>query len=73
MDRIENRTYDELRVGDTASVERTLTNKDIDLFAALSEGGQVHMPMADQPWGDYYGDLQDRFGIHWMINYHKED
>ena len=42
------------------------------LFAALSEGGQVHMPMADQPWGDYYGDLQDRFGIHWMINYHQE-
>ncbi len=43
------------------------------LFAALSQGGKVQMPMADQPWGDYYGDCQDRFGVHWMINYHQED
>ena len=42
------------------------------LFTALSEGGKVQMPMADQPWGDYYGNFQDKFGVHWMINYHKE-
>jgi len=39
------------------------------LFAALSEGGEVEMPMADQFWGDYFGSLVDRFGIRWMINY----
>jgi PhnB protein len=38
------------------------------LFAALSEGGQVTMPMADQFWGDYFGACTDRFGIRWMIN-----
>jgi PhnB protein len=43
------------------------------LFTALSEGGKVQMPMADQPWGDYYGNFQDKFGVHWMINYHKEE
>ena len=43
------------------------------LFTALSEGGKVQMPMADQPWGDYYGNFQDKFGVHWMINYHKEN
>lgn len=43
------------------------------LFAALSRGGEVSMPIADQPWGDYYGDLQDKFGMHWMINYSKAD
>ena len=43
------------------------------LFTALSEGGKVQMPIADQPWGDYYGDFQDKFGVHWMINYHKEE
>ncbi len=42
--------------------------KDADrLFAALSDGGSVQMPMADQFWGDYYGALTDQFGIQWMI------
>ncbi len=38
------------------------------LFAALSEGGKVEMPMADQFWGDYFGSFTDKFGINWMIN-----
>ena len=36
MDRIENRTFDELKLGDTASLVRTLTYKDIELFAVMS-------------------------------------
>ncbi len=36
MDRIENRTFDELRLGDAASIVRTLTFKDIELFAVMS-------------------------------------
>jgi uncharacterized glyoxalase superfamily protein PhnB len=49
------------------------TKEEADLlFAALSKGGQVQMPMAYQTWGDYYGDFQDQFCIRWMINYHKE-
>ena len=39
------------------------------IFNALSEGGTVTMPMADQFWGDYFGSLTDRFGINWMVNY----
>lgn len=35
-DMIENRTFDEIAVGDTASVTRTLTNEDIQLFALVS-------------------------------------
>jgi PhnB protein len=38
------------------------------LFAALSAGGTVEMEMADQFWGDYFGSLVDKYGIHWMIN-----
>lgn len=38
------------------------------LFAALSEGGIVKMAMCEQFWGDYYGALVDKFGIHWMID-----
>jgi PhnB protein len=39
------------------------------LFQALSAGGTVQMPIADQPWGDYYGGLKDKFGVLWMIDY----
>ncbi len=38
------------------------------LFAALSEGGKVEMPMQDMFWGDYYGSFTDRFGVGWMID-----
>ncbi len=38
------------------------------LFAALSEGGTVEMPLQDMFWGAYWGTLTDRFGIHWMFN-----
>ena len=38
------------------------------LFAALSEGGEVKMPMQDMFWGDYFGQLVDRFGVQWMVN-----
>ena len=36
LDVIRNRTFDEIRVGDRASIERTLTAADIQVFAALS-------------------------------------
>ena len=36
MERIENRTFDEIKPGDTASLVRTLTHKDIELFAVMS-------------------------------------
>lgn len=39
------------------------------LFATLSEGGAVEMPMAVQVWGDYFGSFRDKFGVGWMINY----
>ena len=35
-DFIENRTFDEIKVGDTASLQRTLTPRDIQLFAVMS-------------------------------------
>lgn len=38
------------------------------LFAALSDGGKVEMPMTDMFWGDYYGSFTDKFGTNWMIN-----
>jgi len=39
------------------------------IFNALSAGGTIEMPMADQVWGDYYGSFRDKFGLQWMVNY----
>jgi PhnB protein len=39
------------------------------IFAALSEGAEIEMSIADQAWGDYYGALKDKFGVQWMVNY----
>lgn len=45
------------------------TREDADvLFASLSGGGSVEMPMLDMFWGDYFGSLVDQYGIRWMIN-----
>lgn len=38
------------------------------LFAGLSAGGKVEMPMEDMFWGDYFGSFQDKYGVQWMIN-----
>ena len=43
------------------------------IFNALSAGGEVEMPIADQVWGDYYGALKDRFGVQWMVNFSRQD
>ena len=42
------------------------------LFNGLAEGGKIHMPLQDMFWGAYYGDLTDKFGTKWMINYMKQ-
>ena len=38
------------------------------LFHALGNGGQILQPLQEMFWGAYYGQVQDRFGIHWMVN-----
>jgi PhnB protein len=37
------------------------------MFAALSDGGQVFMPMQETFFATRFGQLRDRFGINWMI------
>lgn len=37
------------------------------VFAALSEGGQVRMPLAKTFFASRFGMLADRFGLGWMI------
>jgi PhnB protein len=39
------------------------------LYGALSEDGSEGSPMADMPWGAYWGVILDRYGIRWMFNH----
>jgi hypothetical protein len=41
------------------------------IFAALSAGGKVDMPMSDAFRGSYFGLFTDKFGIQWMGSYEK--
>ena len=38
-----------------------------EVFAKLSDRGNVGMPMADMFWGAYFGAVTDRFGINWQV------
>jgi PhnB protein len=42
-----------------------------NVFAQLSEGGMVTMPLQDTFWGATFGMLKDKYGIKWMINCEK--
>ncbi len=53
----------------------TTINVDVDsieeaerVFAALAEGGQVQMPLAETFWARRWGMLVDRYGKPWMVN-----
>ena len=37
------------------------------LFAALGDGGQVHMPLTKTFFSSRFGMVADRFGVSWMI------
>lgn len=42
------------------------------LFSKLGEGGKVIQPIGDMPWGGKYGEVDDRFGKHWVFNWQKK-
>ena len=41
------------------------------IFAALSQGGRVDMPIQETFWAQRFGMCADRFGIPWMVNCEK--
>ena len=49
-----------IEVADDAEAKR--------VFTALSEGGNVTMPLAKTFWTSSFGTLTDKFGVPWMVN-----
>jgi len=39
------------------------------LFNALAAGGNIEMPLQDMFWGAYFGNVVDRYGVRWMVNF----
>jgi PhnB protein len=60
-----------VRIGNNTTLCLDVDSKDEAdrLYGALSEGGSEGSPMADMPWGAYWGVTLDRYGIRWMINH----
>ena len=48
---------------------------DVDAFVAraVKAGAEVTMPVADQFWGDRYGQIRDPFGHSWSVATHVRD
>jgi len=40
-------------------------------FAALSVSGTVVDPLREREWGDHEGQVTDRFGLSWLIGFHR--
>ena len=37
-------------------------------YNALADGGKVESPLKKESWGDTFGMLTDKYGMHWMVN-----
>jgi len=58
--KVGNNFHISLVANDKAEADRT--------FAALSAGGSVEMPIANAPWGPYFGMCTDKFAVKWMVS-----
>ena len=61
----------ETRIGNNTTLCLEVDSRDEAdrLYGALSDGGSEGSPMADMPWGAYWGVTLDRYGIRWMISH----
>lgn len=60
----------EFQVGDTIKMSLSGDNEEElrGYWNKLSEGANIFAPLEKAPWGDTFGMLIDKFGIHWMVN-----
>ena len=56
--------------GNNFSISHSSTTREEteELFAKMSEGGVVTMPLEDMFWGAYFGSCTDKFGINWQFS-----
>ena len=59
--------------GSPVTIHLFVPDVDATFKQALAAGATVKMPLADQFWGDRYGQVTDPFGHEWSISTHMED
>ena len=66
-----NSTSGDVKMGDNISISIDAESKEMadTLFNGLSAGGIIKMPIETTFWNAYFGMFQDKFGIHWMVNF----
>ena len=42
-------------------------------WEVLAQEGNVHMDIQDTFWGAIFGQLEDKYGIRWMMNFQKSE
>ncbi len=58
--------------GNAVAVQVDTAEQAEKLFQALSEGGNVTMPIGETFWAVRFGMLSDQFGVPWMVNCEKK-
>jgi len=43
------------------------------LYKKLLVGGHANHPLEDTFWGALFGDVTDKYGIHWLLNFNKNN
>jgi PhnB protein len=59
--------------GTPVTLHLFVPDADAAVARAVAAGAQVVMPLADQFWGDRYGQVEDPFGHRWSIATHQRD
>ena len=59
--------------GSPVTIHLYVDDADAVVARAVKAGAKVTMPVADQFWGDRYGQLEDPFGHHWSVGTHVRD
>ena len=42
-------------------------------FAGLADGGRIVEDLQSRPWGASDGQVIDRFGVHWLIGFERDE
>jgi predicted 3-demethylubiquinone-9 3-methyltransferase (glyoxalase superfamily) len=59
--------FDPLLFGTSSSPEKDARDKLDAVWAGLSEGGRVLMPIDKYPFSERYGWIQDKYGLSWQL------
>jgi len=60
--------YDDSSGGITVSISGDDETELRGYWDGLADGGEITLPLEESPWGDSFGQLNDRYGTPWMFN-----